>query len=120
MTTATEVYGLIGRWLSRNIPTQEWSNHPDWGIFRPDETYDIPGLGVVEVVERTTDTEREGDFEYWSQPVWIVLAWQGRFFQIVGKNVSHSGEDWDYPMFREVSHGLSVVRVWSRKEEDEL
>lgn len=89
----------------------QWNSNP-WNVIREGDTWEVPEVGTVTCVEERTDYSREGDFENWSQPIWIVLEANGRWFQIIGKNISHQGNDFDYPVIREVTPQQKTITEW--------
>lgn len=88
-----------------------------WWRLRVGDVLELPGFGTAEVVDSFDDGDF-GDFAYFTQPIYFIFkvetaAWT-RHFQVIGKNVSHEGANWDYPQFREVFEQPRQMREWKR------
>lgn len=96
--TTQQVKQALEAWM-----TEQW-RRPYWGELGELENEDIPGLGVVTVVDRQDDRD--------SNVRWYILKIGDKFYQQSGYNVSHEGTTWDGG-FREVRAAEKTVTVWN-------
>lgn len=93
------------------------ANETLWWRLKVGDVLELPGFGTAEVVDSFDDGDF-GDFPYFTQPIYFVFkvttAEWARHFQVIGKNVSHEGANWDYPQFREVFEQPRQMREWKR------
>lgn len=112
-----QIHRKIIDWMME-LPHNRRDYAPLWDAHRVGEQFHVPGIGAVEVIEHVDDNSRPGDFHAWSQPVWCVVRIDNRYFQAIGKNVSHVGVEWDYHQFREVTGVTRNIIEWRGKYDD--
>lgn len=88
-----------------------------WWKLRVGDVLELPGFGTAEVVDSFSDGDF-GDFPCFTQPIYHVIRVQTgtwtRYFQVIGKNISHEGAEWEYAQFREVFEQPRQMREWKR------